>query len=313
MNVLVMSIAQKVPMLKAVRRAMKLINENSRLFGADTDANCLGQHFVDCFWHCPPLRDISINLLISFCKANNITVIFPSRDGELAYFAEFRSQLLDQGIHVMISEPAAIELCMDKLLFFKTLSEHGYPVISTSERFDIATERYVVKERFGAGALNAGVNLSRGDAESLLNKLCSPIVQPFVSGTEYSIDLYVNVQGKVQGIVARERRHVVKGESQITSTVRVPDIERLCTSIAERYFFRGHVLLQIIIDQEGNPHIVECNARFGGASTLSLAAGMDSFGWFIRESRGELIEQTAPFMRSIEERTLIRHPEDYIQ
>ena len=53
------------------------------------------------------------------------------------------------------------------------------------------------------------------------------------------------------------------------------------------------------------------DARFGGASTLSLAMGLDSFYWFIQESRGVPSEQL-PFHRSENEKMLIRHAEDLI-
>lgn len=73
----------------------------------------------------------------------------------------------------------------------------------------------------------------------------------------------------------------------------------------------GHVMFQFIKDYSGDIHIIECNARFGGASTLSLAMGLDSFYWFIQESRGIPSEQLS-FDRSQTEKRLIRHAEDLI-
>lgn len=53
------------------------------------------------------------------------------------------------------------------------------------------------------------------------------------------------------------------------------------------------------------------NARFGGASHLSIKAGLDSFYWFFLESSGHNID-VYPFIRNKEELKLIRYPEDLI-
>ena len=41
-----------------------------------------------------------------------------------------------------------------------------------------------------------------------------------------------------------------------------------------------------IIDEDDNLHIIECNPRFGGASTLGIVAGVDSLFWSLLEASG---------------------------
>ena len=95
----------------------------------------------------------------------------------------------------------------------------------------------------------------------------------------------------------RRRDVVVNGESQITTTYFDKRLEMLCKDFADRFNFYGHILLQIITDTNSNFHIVECNPRFGGASNLSCAAGLNSFYWFILESNGVDIDDY-PFLNS---------------
>jgi len=310
MNVLVMSVSNKIPMLKAVRYALQRLTKLGLLYGADTNEKCLGKFFVDQFWHCPPLNRLSFDELLEYCRANNISVIFPSRDGELIFFAEHESMLRQHGIHVMVSSTEAVRVSLDKLLFYEELKGKDLPVIPTSLDRDIRYESYVVKERFGAGSKQAGIQISLDEVDGYIKMMQEPIIQPYIQGTEYSVDMYIS-NGHAEGIVVRERKYVVNGESQITTTLRNQRVEELCEKLSRLYSFRGHIMFQIIEDGLGELHIVECNCRFGGASTLSIAAGLDSFFWFMQESSGEAVKQLI-FKRAERELTLIRHTEDYL-
>ena len=69
--------------------------------------------------------------------------------------------------------------------------------------------------------------------------------------------------------------------------------------------------MQIILDSNNNINIIECNSRFGGASTLSIEAGLDSFYWFLQEANGINIDQL-PFQLKNQKITQIRFPQDII-
>ncbi|MCM3338749.1 ATP-grasp domain-containing protein [Paenibacillus sp. MER TA 81-3] len=311
MNVLVMSISRKIPMLKAVKEAMLRFNAQSILYGADSDNSCIGKYFVDVFWQCPPIDSLPLNHLIEYCKANRITIILPSRDGELIYFSNLRDELHAHGIHVMISNVNSVRLCIDKLSFYHKLSENNYPVIPTFTNMNFNSERYVVKERHGSGALHMGIGLNDEETQQHAVRLKSPIFQPYVSGLECSVDIYLNKQSIPHGAIVRQRIQVVEGESQITSSFHHEYIEKLCCDIAQFLQLKGHVLFQLLIDKNESIHIIECNCRFGGASTLSISMGLDSFYWFMMESTGKTLHH-APFLRSSADKTLIRHAEDFI-
>jgi carbamoyl-phosphate synthase large subunit len=57
--------------------------------------------------------------------------------------------------------------------------------------------------------------------------------------------------------------------------------------------------------------LVECNPRFGGASSLSVEAGLDSFRWFLLEAGGHSLELT-PFRRASRDLRLVRFAADWI-
>ena len=310
-NVLITSVSKKVPLVQAVKRAVQWIDPRSKVFGGDVNPNCIGAYVVDAFWNMPRLDELSVSKLISYCRENEIYAIIPTRDGELAYFSNFLEPLNDAGIQVMISKKNTIEISVDKLLFFEQLNAE-FPVIATAQNIaDIDSVRFVVKERFGAGSQSMALNVNRETAEAYATSLTMPIFQPFIEGTEYSVDVYVSANGKAHGAVARTRDLIVNGESQITTTVSEPELETLVCRMVESIGIYGHAVIQVLKDQNHHYHMIECNARFGGASTLSVASGLESFYWFLQESRGCNLSEMA-FIRSVNEQKLVRFAVDQI-
>lgn len=312
-SVLVTSISKKVPLLNAVRKALGKWGGNGCLIGADSDPDCIGRHFVDEFWQMPRTGDLTADRLIEFCRGKGIRAIIPTRDGELGDFAAWAGRLREAGIHVMISSPEAVNVCTDKLLFARRMRELGIPAVPTSERIEeLDAPAYAVKERYGAGSRRIGLNLTREEAVRHAAMLESPVFQPFVRGREYSIDLYRGLDRRTKGVIVRTRDKVVDGESQVTTTVSNPQLESLGERVADALDVYGHALLQVLVDEDGNPHVIECNCRVGGASRLAFEAGLDSLYWFLLEASGQSIAQ-CPFIRSKREMRLIRYAEDRIE
>lgn len=311
-NVLVTSISRKTPMLKAIRNACLKYSTQIKIWGADIDPNCIGQYFVDFFWQMPVITELTAEKIIDFCSQNNIKAIIPSRDGELQFWSSIKDELSKSGINVMVSSSKGVETCIDKLLFSQKLINKDFPAIpSSSSVHDIQTLNVVAKERYGAGSLNIALNISKESAIQYAKQMQMPIFQPFIEGKEFSVDVYIDKKGKAKGAIARTRDLIVNGESQITTSVSNQKLEALCCQVVESLQLYGHIVLQILEDKRGRYHIIECNSRFGGASTLSIALGLDSFYWFLLETTN-VDAAKYPFFRSKIEKTQVRFPDDIL-
>ncbi len=311
-NALLSSASKKIPMLNAIKAAMAELVPNARLIAGDAGESPISSFIATDYWKMPRLDSLNEDAIISYCLKGKIGAIIPSRDGELAFWANLRDELNKHGIHVMVSDREVVETCIDKLKFFEVLNKHGFPVIPTSKKAEeCRSDLLVVKEQLGAGAKSLGLNLSLTDAKQHAQGLKAPIFQPFIAGREFSVDVYVAKNGKAKGAIVRERVQVVDGESQITTSIRHDKIEQVCKDLAERLGIYGHAVIQIILDNDDNIHIIECNSRFGGASTLSIACGLHSFYWFFLEASGQNLDDI-PFVRSAGEKTQVRYATDLI-
>jgi carbamoyl-phosphate synthase large subunit len=311
-NVLITSISKKVPLVKAVRSAAEKLNPSIRIIGADASADVVARGFVDHFWHCWPAEQWDFDYIAQYCRENSINAIIPTRDAELPFFAKHLDDFAKAGMLVMVSCEDTVSLCSDKLTFYKNLSAFGINSVETSEAAEEIKGTIVVKERWGSGSQYVYVDCDLDSAKSFAAKLEAPIFQPCVKGREFSTDFYVDKEGKLKGVVSRWRTKIVAGESQVTETFHSLEIEDIVGRLADKFLFFGHCVLQGFVDSLGKIHILEVNTRFGGASPLSIAAGLDSFYWFLLEANGQPVGEY-PFFRVLDELKLVRYPADVIQ
>ncbi|MDD3060842.1 MAG: ATP-grasp domain-containing protein [Sulfurimonas sp.] len=280
--ILVTSIGAKIPLMQALKRAKENFDTSLKLIGADTDPRAQAAAFVDIFWQMPPLPELGFDTLLSYVQEQNIRYIIPSRDGELPFFAQHKQALKLHGIEVFVADAKAVAFCYDKLHFYQnaTLS---WAIETSLDSQTLHTSRFVVKERFGAGAKSMASDVSKEQALTHAIKLDEPIFQPFVQGKEYSIDCYVDKKMACRAVVVRSRDVVVDGESQVTTTVHDTTLAQKAAAFVTHHKIQGHSVLQVLQNENGS-FLIECNARFGGASTLSEYMGLKSFLWFLQEA-----------------------------
>ena len=311
-GILITSLSKKVPLIKALRKAAGKCFNAYVLWGADSDAHCIGRNFVDCFWEMPLLENLTIEDLINFCQSHGIRYIIPTRDAELVYFSKHKQLLEEHEVFVMVSSPKSVHLCLDKWALYENLVSKEVLVPDTMLNLDDGSWGfYVVKERFGAGSQSLSVKVDRETAKQKANALRAPLFQQYIQGKEFSADVYVDCQGKTKGVVLRSRDYVVGGESQMTTTFSDESLEQKVSDLVESLGLYGHLVVQGIIQEDEKVFFIEVNARFGGASTLSLCAGLDSFYWFFIESMGGDIKEI-PFIREAQPQRLLRYPKDSI-
>ena len=311
-RILVTSASRKVPLVRAMQEAARAIHPGARVIAGDTDANALSFYVADETWTMPHLTDSELNVVMEHCRSHGITAILPTRDGELMFWSRHYKHFCQIGVEVMVSNPESLQRCLDKFAFSNYGAKEGLPLIPavmTAEELHV--ERFVVKERFGAGSRGIGLDLDITQAIAHASTLQAPIFQPFVEGREISIDAWLNRDCELKGLVLRRRDVVANGESQITTTFRDPALESEAASILAKLSLRGPVVMQAIIDVNDRMHIIECNPRFGGASTVSLAVGLESLRWSLLEAGGANIDEYT-FHRSHLEIRQVRTSQDIL-
>lgn len=283
-DILVTSAAAKAPLIRAMQGAARRLPWAARVIAGDVDPDAPARHVADGFWAMPRLAETTAEALLEACVARGVGLILPTRDGELAFWAAARARFAEAGIEVVVSPPAAVQRTLDKLAFAAEGARRGLAVIPAAATPDgLGPGPFVVKARFGAGARDIGLKLDRDAALAHAARLADPIYQPFVAGPEISIDGWMDALGEPRGVVLRRRDRVVGGESQVTTTFRDAWLEAEAAHAFRALDLRGPAVLQAILTEGGRLSIIECNARFGGASTAAIAVGLDLLYWSLAQ------------------------------
>jgi carbamoyl-phosphate synthase large subunit len=312
LKVLVSSAARKVPLVRAMQAAVRQIDPHGRVVAGDLHPGALSAAVADDFWAMPPTRDDQLPALVTGLRERGIRCVLPTRDGELDFWARHAEALQREGIAVLVAPAAALGLCLDKLAFARFGAERGLPFIAAALHPDeLGSGPYVVKERHGAGSRSLGLDLARDAALAHARGLEAPIFQPMVRGTEISIDGWLDRRGRCKGVVLRRRDRVVNGESEVTTTFSDAALEACSARMLEALGLSGPVVMQAMLDAQGDLQVIECNARFGGASTTGIAVGLDSLLWSLRQALGEDVSAW-PFLRAPGQVRQVRLPTDLL-
>lgn len=308
-NVLITSSAAKVPLIQAFRKALQ---SGGKVFSADITADCASAHFSDGhFTVLPAQSDGSIEQLIHICSEYEVGLIVPTRDGELPVLAAARERFYAAGVYVHVAATETLDICLDKRRFGQVLSGRGFPAIPVLDVTAGGTE-YPVFIRPVSGAAGRGARRVN-HSDDLAVPLASGdyLVHPLIAAPEFSIDLLMDLDGKrAIDAVCRERIQVVAGESKISRVVDLPELVALIMRLGESLALVGHNTVQAFLDPQRGPLIIEVNARFGGASSLSIEAGLDSPRRILQMLRGD--EGAAGRRKIAVGATMFRYAQDII-
>ena len=131
-----------------------------------------------------------------------------------------------------------------------------------------------VKPRGGRGGVGAVPVRTRRELEFFLGQVERPVIQEYLDGPEFTIDLLCDFGGRPLAVVPRERVVIRAGVMDRGRTVRDPRLIELGLDCASVLSFRGAVNIQCRV-VDGRPVVFEVNPRFSGGIPLTIAAGVD--------------------------------------
>jgi len=91
-NVLVTSASKKAPLLRAVQQAARRLYPGCQVIAGDRDAQALARYVADDFWQMPETVEANFEALLEGCRARAVSLVIPTRDGELAFWSAMRAR-----------------------------------------------------------------------------------------------------------------------------------------------------------------------------------------------------------------------------
>jgi len=252
-----------------------------RLIAADMDYWAAGRYLVpaaDRTLIPPGAASGFADTLLARCRQLAVDVVIPTVDAELRPLAAARGTFAAAGIRLMLAPDQALRVILDKV----ALARHCQGVVRVprteplDDTLDPADWAYpvVVKPRAGSGSRD--IRILRAAAElSATERSDDLLVQQYLPGDEYSIDVFAGQPGHVIAAVPRLRARVDSGISVAGRTVHDAGLERFGAAVAEATGVQFIANVQAKRDASGRPCLLEVNPRAPGSLALTIASGVD--------------------------------------
>ena len=293
MRILFTGVGRRIELLQAFRNAALVLNKELKIYGADVSGTAPALAYCDYTRRVVAMKDPGyISSLLQICKADLIDLVIPTIDTDLLVLSENKKRFEEIGTKVMISSPDMIRICRDKnhtSQFFELCGLHAPIPVNNWMEYKNGYPAFI-KPKDGSSSINAFKVDTVEELEVYAAQIEDYIVQPFISGCEYTIDIFCNWDGEPVSIVPRERLQVRAGEVLKTrifmDQTMIEESRKLCLS------FRpcGPMTVQLIRDRDGVDWFIEINPRFGGGAPLSMKAGARSAETILRLLDGEKTE-----------------------
>ena len=294
MNILFTCVGRRVELVQCFRNAGRLNAYDLKIIATDCSEAAPALHFCDGWYIVPRIRDEGyIPALLDVCKKENIDLLIPTIDTDLPLLAENAEKFKACGTFVMVSSPDIIEKCGNKLLTYQLFSSLG---LSTPKPCTDANEYNggfpaFVKPFDGSGSVNSYRVNEQKNLLAIAERVNQYIVQPFVGGEEYSVDVMCDFNGNPIYITPRRRLEVRGGEVSKSVIVQDETIIEEAKRLVECMKPCGPITIQLIRDKATRKDCyIEINPRFGGGAPMSVYAGADSPSAVLKLLNNEKVE-----------------------
>ena len=255
-----------VGLIQALKR------RNIRVIGTDCNPLSAGFRFCDKSYVTPWGDDPKfLRRLLDICDIERPHAIISGPEEEVLTLSKNKRHFTKRGVVVLTPDHEAVAICADKLKTDAFFRRQNVPPPDVFHDEASVTFPAIIKPRFGRGGTDVFMLKDRRALQFFSRRVDKPILQQFIAGTEYTVDILSDLRAEPLSVVPRTRIHVESGISMKGRTVNDEEIIAWSRTIAKALKLTGPSCIQCIRDKAGIKFI-EVNPRFGGGSMLSVKA-----------------------------------------
>jgi len=295
-NILFSCAGRRVAMIREFRRALEELGLAGALIGTDVTRSAPAVYEVDIAEIIPPVTSPDyLDRLTELLGRHAVKLLVPLTDLDLLPLAGAAKALAEMGCTVLIAPEPIVRTCRDKIAFARFVADAGLPAIPSMSLDEFRAEPFYpcfAKPISGSAAVGTRVLHSEDDLVTHVMAFGEELMlQEYVAGSEYTLDVYRRRDGVVCAVVPRQRLEVRSGEVAKGVTVKDPQLIDAALTLIDRLDgLWGVFNLQCRRPPGGEPHFFELNPRFGGGAPLTVAAGVDLPKMLIAELTGHTVE-----------------------
>jgi len=303
-NILILSAGRRVELVQSFQKAAKRLNIKSNIVAGDCSETAPAIYFAEKKAILPRINeDNYIEEIINICKRENIRLVIPTIDTDLLLLSEERERIeTESGATVLISSTEVISICRDKINTQKFLEENGFkiPKMYSKQELDSGGLKFplFIKPKSGSSSINTFKVNNLEDLTTYKSLIKESIVQDFMEGKEFTVDVFLDFAGNLITVVPRLRMATRSGEISKGKIIKDREIIESIKKLVEVLKPIGHITVQLMKTNKGIEYI-EINPRFGGGAPMSIQSGADSCESLYRLLMGENLEYNENYRDNI--------------
>lgn len=228
--------------------------------------------------------------LADWCHRHDIDVVIPTIDPDLEWLDRRRREIAAAcpNLRLLLAPAACIAVARNKRATRDRFAALGAAVPEPVDA-TLPDPPFPLFAKPPDGSAGAGCRVLRNpvDLEACRRDQPNAMIERFVDGPEYTVDVLCDLVGQALCAVPRRRLKIRGGEVAQGVVERLPQLERLAMSLAEGCGCTGPVTLQFRRPAANRFVAMELNARMGGGLPLSIAAGADWPRWILQLLAGQ--------------------------
>lgn len=292
-RILFTSVGRRVELIQEFKAAAGILGFELEIYGADITATAPALKFCDHTVIVPLIKDAAyIPRLLEYCENNHIDVLIPTIDTDLSILAKNKNVFQDIGTVVLVSSEDKISVCRDKRLtsaYFESVGLLAPQPVDDIKKYSAGFPAFI-KPQDGSSSIFAYKVNDRQELESFSKQVPDYIVQPYIEGTEYTVDAFCDFNGEPIYITPRIRLAVRAGEVLKTQIVQDDTIIDEVKKLIADFKPSGAITIQLIRQiGTGDNYYIEINPRYGGGAPLTMKAGANSAIALLKLLNGEHI------------------------
>jgi carbamoyl-phosphate synthase large subunit len=247
-----------------------------------------------------------IDFVLTFCADNAIDAVIPTVDVELVHISQHEDRFHAIGVALYLCSEQTLATCHDKFALLGFCEKHQ---IDAGE-FDLWVGQdvttkwqlpFILKDRKGSGGrdihlINSFQQLKQYVPDGRY------MIQEWLPGAEYSVDVYTNKNGQVLAAVPRQRLKIDSGIAVTSKTVKDQKIIDYALSVAKAVPLSGAANIQVKLNANNEPRLMEINARFPGTMSITVAAGVNMPQMYLKELFGKIVDDNGDFNEIVQVR-----------
>lgn len=279
LNVAVTS-AGSSPAVAVIKALRKQEDITMHITALDMNAASSGMYLADsCFTIPPSHKPGFIESVIKLCRKHGIQCLIPIIDEELFVFADNKNFFDRSGIKLIVNNKDTIRLAKNKYLTQKFCIQEGILAPKAVIPADIDKAKkldypLIMKPQDGRGSADVVRINDKNELSFYKRHFQGSIIQQFIEGKEYTIDIVASCAGEILQAVPRERIAVKAGMSYKGRTTKDSKLIDYGKAVAKKFRIDGPANIQCIVNKNGI-YLIEVNPKFSAGLPLTVASGVN--------------------------------------